>query len=68
VIGGGVANARPELLALTRAQLRRSLNDYVGVGRSPEGLTGFIVPPGLGALAGPLGAIAVAAEAHLTGA
>jgi hypothetical protein len=43
--------------------LRLSLNDYVDIERAAGGLEGYIAPPGLGTLAGPLGALAVAADA-----
>jgi fructokinase len=63
LVGGGVIEARPALLTPVRQQLLASLNGYVDL----EGLTGsierFVVPPGLGALAGPLGALALAADA-----
>jgi len=63
LIGGGVVGGRPELLARIRAQFVKSLNGYLDL----EDLTGsvdrYVVAPGLGALAGPLGALAVAADA-----
>jgi hypothetical protein len=43
--------------------LRLSVNDYVDIERAAGGLEGYIAPPGLGTLAGPLGALAVAADA-----
>jgi hypothetical protein len=43
--------------------LRLSLNDYVDIERAAGGLEGYIAAPGLGTLAGPLGALAVAADA-----
>ena len=63
LIGGGVVGGRPELLMRIRAQFVKSLNGYLDL----EDLTGsvdrYVVSPGLGALAGPLGALAVAADA-----
>jgi len=63
LIGGGVVGGRPELLTRIRAQFVKSLNGYLDL----EDLTGsvdrYVASPGLGALAGPLGALAVAADA-----
>jgi fructokinase len=59
VIGGGVAQDRPELLTRVRALLRASLNGYA----TAAVLDQYIVAPQLGALAGPLGAVALAADA-----
>jgi fructokinase len=63
LIGGGVVQARPALTAQVRQQLIASLNGY----RDLEALTGsierFVAPPGLGPRAGPLGALALAADA-----
>jgi fructokinase len=63
LIGGGVASGQPGLLPRIRARLRESLNGYLDIEQLADGLDEFIVPPGLGALAGPLGALAVAADA-----
>ncbi len=63
LIGGGVASAGPQLFARVRARLRESLNGYVQLD-TPAPLEQFVVPPGLGTLAGPLGALAVAEDAH----
>jgi fructokinase len=64
LMGGGVMQARPHLLADVRGQLLKSLNGYVNL----EGLAGpiddYVVAPGLGAMAGPLGALALAIDAH----
>jgi fructokinase len=60
LIGGGVIQSRPELFPLVRRRLLESLNGYH---RSPElrfDIDRFVGPPGLGSLAGPLGALAVA--------
>lgn len=56
-IGGGVVARRPELIARIEGALVESLGGYVEVGR------GYLVPPTLGATAGPLGAVALAADA-----
>jgi fructokinase len=63
LIGGGVADAQPALFPRIRARLRASLGGYLDIEQLNAGLEEFIVPPGLGALAGPLGALAVAADA-----
>jgi fructokinase len=62
LIGGGVASAHPELFPRIRQALARSLNGYLGMDEVGSGLDRYIVPPGLGNGAGPLGALAVAAE------
>jgi fructokinase len=64
ILGGGVLLARPELLPRVRTLLLQSLNGYVAL----ETLTGpieqYVVPPGLGPLAGPMGALALAGNAY----
>ena len=64
LIGGGVASAQAHLFPRIRSQLRSSLGGYLDIDHVPGGLDAFIAPPGLGTLAGPLGAIAVAADAY----
>ena len=61
-LGGGVIAAQPQLFPIIRRELQASLNGYV---RSAEldRIEDYIVPPGLGTLAGPLGPIALAANA-----
>ena len=63
LIGGGVVENHPELLAAARKMFIASVNGYLKV----EALTGkveqYIIPPQLGPLAGPLGALALAANA-----
>jgi fructokinase len=59
VIGGGVPQDRPELLTRVRALLLTSLNGYAMASVPDQ----YIVPPQLGAMAGSLGAIALAADA-----
>ena len=60
LIGGGVAEGQPHLLARIEGLLVESLAGYV---RLPEARP-YIRPPGLGADAGPLGAIALAMDAN----
>lgn len=64
MMGGGVMEHRPELLARIRHSFVRSLNGYLDLEDLTGGTQAYVVPPGLGALAGPLGALALAADAH----
>jgi fructokinase len=64
LMGGGVVERRPELLEQVREQFVRSLNGYLDLEDLTGGLDRFVVPPGLGALAGPLGSLALAADAY----
>jgi len=63
VIGGGVATEQPHLFPRIRTFLRQSINNYVDIERSVGSLEDYITLPGLGALAGPLGALAIGADA-----
>lgn len=58
-LGGGVTSAQPQLFPIIRRELQASLAGYVS---SPEldRIDDYVVPPGLGTLAGPLGPIALA--------
>ena len=62
LIGGGVAQGRPELIECVRRQLLESLNGYLKLDELTGGIDGYAVAPGLGSLAGPLGALALAAD------
>jgi fructokinase len=63
-LGGGVMAGQAHLFVRIRQELLRSLNGYVEVAALGAGGIGqYIVPPGLGAMAGPLGALALAADA-----
>lgn len=64
LIGGGVMSTRPDLFPRIRASLARSLNGYLGIHELTDGLDRYITAPGLGDSAGPLGALAIAAEAR----
>lgn len=55
LIGGGVVNGQPWLINRIEARLRESLADYVVLPPAP-----YVVAPGLGDRAGPLGPIALA--------
>ena len=63
-LGGGVISAQPQLFPIIRRVLQASLAGYVS---SPEldRIDDYVVPPGLGTLAGPLGPIALAASVAL---
>jgi len=65
LIGGGVALGRPQLFALVRELLVESVNGYLNLEELTGGVTDYIVSPALGAHAGPLGALALAADAHV---
>jgi fructokinase len=60
IIGGGVMSSREPLFARVREELQRSLNGYLKVNELEAGLAGYVVPPALGEMAGPLGALVLA--------
>lgn len=62
LVGGGVIEARPALLAHVRRELLSSLNGYLDLEALAGSIERYVVPPGLGSLAGPLGALALAAD------
>ena len=62
-IGGGVVEARPYLFPRLRARLGTSIGGYGSLAGWAAELEARLGPPGLGAMAGPLGAIAVGLEA-----
>ena len=64
ILGGGVIQSRPELLVQARKALLQSLNGYVALESLVGPIDDFIVSPGLGTLAGPLGALALAGHAY----
>jgi fructokinase len=61
-LGGGVMVHQPQLFGMIRQRLQRSLNGYLAIDEVGPGIDRFIVPSGLGAAVGPLGALAVAAD------
>ncbi|MGD0501215.1 MAG: ROK family protein [Steroidobacteraceae bacterium] len=63
LVGGGVVEARPVLLEHARRELLSSLNGYLDLQALAGPIERYVVPPGLGPLAGPLGALALAAGA-----
>lgn len=62
-LGGGVMCAQAHLFERIQRELARSLNGYVTAPELSQGLAQFIMPPGLGTMSGPLGALALAADA-----
>lgn len=64
LLGGGVMSAQAHLFERIRQELKRSINRYVEAPELEQGLGQFVVPPGLGTMAGPLGALALAADAE----
>jgi fructokinase len=63
LIGGGVMNAQLHLFERIREHLKTSLNGYIDTDELEGGLANYVAPPRLGALAGPMGALALAADA-----
>jgi fructokinase len=63
IMGGGVMQ-QAQLFPLIRGKVRALLNKYVQSPAILEQIEGYIVPPGLGNLAGVLGAIALAEQAR----
>jgi fructokinase len=64
LMGGGVVEQRPQLLAQIRDQFVKSLHGYLDLEDLTGGVDRYLLPPGLGALAGPLGSLALAADAY----
>ncbi|MBO9714989.1 ROK family protein [Sphingomonas sp.] len=62
-IGGGVVETRPYLFPRVRARLAKSIGGYGSLDAWTAGLDTRLGPPGLGAMAGPMGAIAMGLEA-----
>ena len=58
-------SAQTHLFERIQQELKRSLNRYVEAPELEQGLAQFLVPPGLGTMAGPLGALALAADAEI---
>ena len=63
LIGGGVVSAQPQLFPRVRRAVLQSLNGYLRIPEMLDDIEHFIAPPGLGRRAGPLGALAIAADA-----
>ena len=65
LMGGGVMSAQPHLFPQIRRAVLESLNGYLHIPQVLNDIDRFIAPPGLGTLAGPLGALAIAATIEL---
>ncbi len=63
LLGGGVMNGQPHLFDRLRRELQQSLNHYIEAPEVGAQIAACVRQPGLGDRAGPLGALAVAAEA-----
>ena len=61
LVGGGIITGNPHLLPRLRAALVRSLNGYAAGERISQNVEAYVASPMLRAMAGPLGAIALAA-------
>ena len=62
LMGGGVVSGHAHLFPRVRHLLLSSLNGYLHIPAMLDDIDHYIAPPGLGTLAGPLGALAVAAD------
>jgi fructokinase len=62
-IGGGVMTKRPHLFDVVRAKVAASINGYGALAGYCAELDTRVGPPGLGDMAGPLGAIAMGLQA-----
>jgi fructokinase len=67
-LGGGVPSAQTHLFERIQQELKRSLNRYVEAPELEQSIANYIVAPGLGTMAGPLGALALAADAEVASA
>jgi fructokinase len=63
ILGGGVMQ-QAHLFPLVRREVQTLLNGYLQVPALGAGIADYIVPPGLGTIAGVLGAIALAQQAY----
>ncbi len=63
LIGGGVFGGQPQLYPRLRQALADSLAGYAQGERIAGEIDSFVQPPGLGGMAGPLGAVAIGLEA-----
>ncbi|HYC98187.1 ROK family protein [Brevundimonas sp.] len=64
LIGGGIFTGQEHLFPRLREALLRSLAGYATAARIAATIDDFVAPPGLGAMAGPLGAIALGCVAR----
>ncbi len=66
ILGGGVMKQR-QMFPMIREEVKRILNGYVSADAVTENIEQYIVPPGLGDLAGLTGALALGLEALQNG-
>ncbi|WP_188055993.1 ROK family protein [Sphingosinithalassobacter sp. CS137] len=66
-IGGGVLDARPHLFGPLRRRLAESIGGYGSLAAYAAELDSRLGPPGLGGMAGPLGAVAVGLDGLTAG-
>jgi fructokinase len=64
VLGGSVMMRQPQILTMMRGMLSERLGDYGFAGHIADKLEDYLVAPGLGDDAGPMGAVAVGREAY----
>lgn len=62
LLGGGVIAGQPHLLVRLRTELSSSLNHYLLAPELQDQIDAYVRAPALGAMAGPLGALALAAR------
>ncbi len=63
LMGGGVMDAQRQLFPAIRRELVASLGGYIVAPELTSGIEDYVVPPALGGAAGPLGSLALAADA-----
>jgi len=63
IVGGGIGTGQPRFLGQVRSCLLASINGFVDIEELAGPVEQYVVAPGLGAQAGPLGALALAAGA-----
>lgn len=66
LLGGGVLSSQSHLFDRIQKELSRSLNHYIEAAELGEGIAQYVVPPGLGTMSGPLGALALAVDVDTT--
>jgi fructokinase len=57
-------SGQAHLFERIQQELKRSLNRYIEGTALEQGIAQYIVPPGLGIMSGPLGALALATDAE----
>ena len=67
LLGGGVMTGQQHLFARLQRELQRSLNHYIEAPELDAQIASYLCAPALGERAGPLGALALAADALAAG-